>query len=1045
MRKDKTVQPNKLDHKGRFVIENYSLKDKFSSFLPGVCGKTGIPIWSFYVNSGQAISSFGIKGKENSIMEFYPAHKAYQLTALVGFRTFLKIDEYYYEPFFEDETPKNMYIGMNELEIEEKNEEKELSTKVLYFTLPNEKIGALVRKVTFTNHSDKPMQLQVLDGMPALIPFGVSLEAVKNMGETAKAWMQVEDVKENVPFFRARVSMEDSAVVGEVKGGNFYMAVSQNGELLPAVIDPECIFGNHTALLKPKAFMGKRLDALLNSDQICQNTMPCAFFGTAVRIEPKGTFSLHGIIGHAGSKEALDEYKFKFKKDDYFEEKYQEAVSLTEDICKVIHTKTGYELFDKYCKQTYLDNVLRGGYPILLGEKSIYHIYSRKHGDLERDYNRFCMLPENYSQGNGNFRDINQNRRCDVFFTPYVGDYNIKTFFNLMQLDGYNPLHINGSVYYANQSVVEEILFYTSEPYGLKKLLEVPYTPGKLLGYIAEKQIKLTIGLEEFLEKVIAISTQETSAEFGEGYWTDHWTYNLDLIETYLAIYPEEEKRLLFEDQTYTFFESKAVVNLREKRYVETPNGIRQYHAVDHEIKKHVSSDKVKVQFGKGETYQTNLFTKLMVLAANKFAALDPMGMGIEMEGGKPGWYDALNGLPGIFGSSMAETYELYRMLEFMQTCLDKYNKQLSLPVELITFITQINKQLDSYLEGDLSEFAYWDMINKKKEAYREAVKWGLSGRELEINPRYALGFLDKWMTKLEQGIKNALEYGAGICPTYFAYEAAEYETTKNGTIKIKRFDLVQMPAFLEGPVRFLKMNKFKDYRREIYERVKSSQLYDRKLKMYRVNESLEYASFEVGRAKAFSPGWLENESIWLHMEYKYLLQILKSGLYEEFLSDLQNVCIPFLDAERYGRSILENSSFIASSANLNEKIHGKGFVARLSGATAEFINIWHMMMAGDMPFTLENNELVLEFNPVLPKRLIDHNNQLQYVFLGDVLVQYTFVTAKDIIPGGYKVLRINITYKDGMSILLEGSKIKGTIARDIRGKKTAKIDIVIE
>ena len=31
-----------------------------------------------------------------------------------------------------------------------------------------------------------------------------------------------------------------------------------------------------------------------------------------------------------------------------------------------------------------------------------------------------------------------------------------------------------------------------------------------------------------------------------------------------------------------------------------------------------------------------------------KFSTLDPYGMGVEMEGGKPGWNDAMNGLPGI-------------------------------------------------------------------------------------------------------------------------------------------------------------------------------------------------------------------------------------------------------------------------------------------------------------------------------------------------------------------------------------------------------------
>ncbi len=57
---------------------------------------------------------------------------------------------------------------------------------------------------------------------------------------------------------------------------------------------------------------------------------------------------------------------------------------------------------------------------------------------------------------------------------------------------------------------------------------------------------------------------------------------------------------------------------------------------------------------------------------------------------------------------------------------------------------------------------------------------------------------------------------------------------------------------------------------------------------MYRVNESLSDQSHEIGRARAFSPGWLENGSIWLHMEYKYLLELIKSELYEEYYQAIE-------------------------------------------------------------------------------------------------------------------------------------------------------------
>src|SRR6056297_2498443 len=94
-----------INENGEYVIENYQKKKTFSSFLSGIAGKFGIPLWAFYVNRGQAVASFGTKNKDNSIMEFYPANKSYQNTDSKGFRTFIKFknrdknkNENYYEP-----------------------------------------------------------------------------------------------------------------------------------------------------------------------------------------------------------------------------------------------------------------------------------------------------------------------------------------------------------------------------------------------------------------------------------------------------------------------------------------------------------------------------------------------------------------------------------------------------------------------------------------------------------------------------------------------------------------------------------------------------------------------------------------------------------------------------------------------------------------------------------------------------------------------------------------------------------------------------------
>src|SRR3990167_6216983 len=92
-----------LNQEGTFVIENYHMAKPFSSFFPGIAGVWGVPLWAFYVNRGQCIASFGVESKDKAIMEFQPANKAYRLTSLQGFRTFIKAKAgsktAYWEPF----------------------------------------------------------------------------------------------------------------------------------------------------------------------------------------------------------------------------------------------------------------------------------------------------------------------------------------------------------------------------------------------------------------------------------------------------------------------------------------------------------------------------------------------------------------------------------------------------------------------------------------------------------------------------------------------------------------------------------------------------------------------------------------------------------------------------------------------------------------------------------------------------------------------------------------------------------------------------------
>src|SRR3989338_5480052 len=131
---------------------------------------------------------------------------------------------------------------------------------------------------------------------------------------------------------------------------------------------------------------------------------------------------------------------------------------------------------------------------------------------------------------------------------------------------------------------------------------------------------------------------------------------------------------------------------------------------------------------------------------------------------------------------------------------------------------------------------------------------------------------------------------GAGLFPTYFPHEVTRYDANP---LAFKRHDL---PLFLEGFVHALRVESDPAAASGLYRAVKKSKLYDRVLGMYRVNADLSGESEEIGRARIFPAGWLENGSIWLHMEYKYLLEVLRRGLYREFFNDMATTFVPFMD-----------------------------------------------------------------------------------------------------------------------------------------------------
>lgn len=1014
-----------------FHISDYGKKPTFASFLPGISGIRGIPIWCYYVNRGQGVVSFGVENKDKAIMQFYPAHTAYQNVKVTGFRTFVKKDGVYAECFANENVPHTMDIFKNSLELCEDNAGLGLKTEVSYFTLPEERLGALVRTVTITNTSDKASEVEVLDGMPAVIPYGVMLGYCTEIMQTAKAWMQAERTSEGVAYYRVRASIEDSASVEKVEGGNFSYAVMDDGTVLRTVVDPEAVFAYDTSLVRPVTFAENGLDSVLNHAEVTQNIVPCSFYGCKKTLAPQESLTIYEMIGQVENQTILSAFLSEEKDVAYFEAKKARAHELTAEVGGMMETKTANPLFDEYCQYTFLDNVLRGGLPIQLGDNKVFCVYSRKHGDLERDYNYYAMLPEYYSQGNGNFRDVNQNRRSDDFFAPFVGDFNIKSFYSLLQPDGYNPLGVEKITYR---------LMEDGKPYD--------FTPGSLYFRLMADTSLSEEERDAKFNEMISAAEPLTNGDFKEGYWTDHWTYNLDLVESFLQIFPDKEEDLLFDD-SYTWFRPQAGINPRKARFVNKDGKIRQYHAVEEGLEAKEGCENALLlcdNKGSGNVIRATLMEKLVMLCLTKFATLDAYGMGIDMEGGKPGWYDALNGLPGLIGSSVNELCELSRNLAFTVDALKKYGKDISLLEEMAEFyetVKTIATDCKEELFADGESMNFWNRIGDAKENYREKVYGGVTGAHVTVSACDLADTLSYWLEVVNVGLKKGVKLAGDVCPAYFYYEVTEYSEDEEGVMPL-HFKQHMLPLFLEGAVRYMKLPIGADNRKSLYDHVKASDLYDKKLAMYKVNASLKDTTFEAGRCCSFTPGWLENESIWLHMEYKYLLELIKGGLYKEYFEDFKNAAVPFLDPDVYGRSTFENSSFIASSANPDTRIHGRGFVARLSGSTAEFLQMWTLMMFGKTPFAMTENGLAVEFAPALPEYLIPEDGVVEAKFIGRTLVTYNFPAKKDYIPGEYSVGKITVTWKDG-SVAESDGCIYGKDAEAVRNGEAESIVVEIK
>ena len=553
-------------------------------------------------------------------------------------------------------------------------------------------------------------------------------------------------------------------------------------------------------------------------------------------------------------------------------------------------------------------------------------------------------------------------------------------------------------------------------------------------------------------------------------------------------VFPDRLEELLVGRRVYTFFDNPDVVLPRSEKTVDAGAKIRRYGAVilDSDKERRIRARRhdpytVRTRYGRGAIYRTTLLVKLLCVVTNRLATLDPAGTGIEMEAGKPGWNDALNGLPGLFGSGLSELLELRRALRFMRDALDRIGRPASETVlvyeELAGFVHDLRRIVRRRLRSRTlrAAFEYWDSANTVKERYRDQTRLGVSGRTVTMSFREVLGYLTDAGTLLDATFKYPTRKQVlspdGVPYTYFLNEAVKHRPLSRQNhqgfplVKVLGFRQRPVRLFLEGAVHWMK-NRPEDAR-DIYRAVRRSRVFDRKLAMYKTSEDMTGETTELGRSVgAYPRGWIENESIYLHMHYKYLLEVLRAGLYAEFWKDARTGLIPFLDPAVYGRSTLEGASFVVSSAYPDERFHGRAFQPRLSGMTTEFISMWLLALVGSRPFRVAaNGNLTLTLEPRVPDWLFTERqttrryhdpldgwgelsvpkDALAFKLLGRALVVYQNPRrrptwgARGVQPKAYR-----LEYRSGQVVEVDAATVGGAHAEAVHKGAVRRLDVTL-
>ena len=329
--------------------------------------------------------------------------------------------------------------------------------------------------------------------------------------------------------------------------------------------------------------------------------------------------------------------------------------------------------------------------------------FSRRHGDPSRPWNKFSINTQSEIDGSkildyeGNWRDIFQNWEALAHSFPDFMENMIHKFLNATTFDGYNPYRVTKDGF--DWETVEED------------------NPWSYIGYWGDHQIIYLLKFLEFIEK-----------------------HQPKKLEEY------------FNKDIFVYANVPYVIKSYDDILKNPKDTIEFNHKLDEQIREernHIGADGALLKDANGAIYKVNFIEKILATVLAKMSNFIPEG-GIWLNTQRPEWNDANNALVGN-GVSMVTLYYMRRFLNYFHQIVSNTDiEKIKLSNEIVEFYHTIREnliQLEPLLEGKINDAdrkKVLDILGNAASEYRNQV--------------YHNGFWGKKRTHSIAGLKRFIE-----------------------------------------------------------------------------------------------------------------------------------------------------------------------------------------------------------------------------------------------------------------------------------------------